>query len=55
MFILTIEYFTGSYENGSKQYRLTTVYTDEPKYDKLLIKQFGKNNYFILDVEIKGD
>jgi uncharacterized membrane protein len=53
MFILTIEYFTGSYDTGVKQYRLTTVYTEEPKYDKVLIKQFGKNNYFILDVEEK--
>ena len=55
MFVLTVEYFTGSYDTGAKQYRLTTVYTNESNYDKVLIKQFGKNNYFILDVEIKGD
>lgn len=55
MNILTVEYFTGLYVNGDKQYKLTTVYTEEKTFDKLLTKMYGKNNYFILDVEKDND
>jgi hypothetical protein len=55
MNILTIEYFTGNYADGVKQYKLTTVYTKNTDYDKVLAELYGKNNYFILDVEFKND
>lgn len=55
MFIITVEYFTGSYKDGEKQYRLTTVRTDMIEHDQVLIEKFGSDNYFILDVETIND
>ena len=51
MFVITVEYFTGSYKEGEKQYKLTTVRTNMIDHDQVLIEKFGADNYFILDVE----
>ena len=52
MFVITIEYFTGSYKDGEKQYKLTTVRTNIIDYEQELIEKFGVDNYHILDVEV---
>lgn len=55
MFIITVEYFTGSYKDNEKVYKLTTVRTNMIDHDQVLIEKFGKDNYFILDVETVND
>ena len=52
MFIITVEYFTGLYKNGEKQYKLTTCETNNMNDHETVLDQiFGPDNYCILDVE----
>ena len=52
MFIITVEYFTGLYKNGEKQYKLTTCETNNMNDHEIVLDQiFGPDNYYILNVE----